>query len=100
MDRAEECSVMMRHPIGYYFGQRLRVAMARKNMRGPELAKRLGISRAFICETQNGKKFPCSSNLVAISKELGVSLDWLMRSAELDFVTGPDNRQSEIDNEH
>jgi len=77
---------------GYYFGQRLRVAMARKNIRGPELGEKIGLSRAFICEMQNGRKFPCSSNLVAISKELGVSLDWLMTAAELEFHTGaPDS---------
>ena len=84
-------------PDGYFFGQRLRVAMARKNIRGPELGERIGISRAFICEMQNGRKYPCAANLVAICKELGVSLDWLMTAAELDFATGKEQDAPVID---
>ena len=79
----------MSHEPRYYFGQRLRVAMAVADIGCHELGAKVGISRQAINKMARGKMFPKSSTFVAICEQLRVSLDWMMDARELDFITRP-----------
>jgi transcriptional regulator with XRE-family HTH domain len=61
-----------------FFQQRLRVAMAVRDVNITKLARAVGVSRSMVSQMTKGKKFPSSSNLIAICTFLEVSLDWIM----------------------
>jgi Zn-dependent peptidase ImmA (M78 family)/transcriptional regulator with XRE-family HTH domain len=62
------------------FGERLKLARKRAGLSLRELAARIGndVSAQAISKYESGKMFPSSSVLVALSKALDVSLDFLM----------------------
>lgn len=62
------------------FGQRLKLARKRANLSLRDLADSIGndVTAQAISKYESGKMFPSSGVLVALSKALGVSLDFLM----------------------
>jgi transcriptional regulator with XRE-family HTH domain len=65
------------------FARRLRTARAYHDITGPDLAKKVGVSRMAVWKYEHGQAYPCSSVLIKIGRELNVSLDWLMCGAPL-----------------
>lgn len=59
-------------------GDNIKVARLAKGMSLDDLAKATGITKQAICAFENNRKFPKSSTLLAIKRELAVSLDYLM----------------------
>ncbi len=53
-------------------GEKAREARIKKNMSQVEVAKALGVSSAFICQVETGKKKPSSENLIKLSQLLKV----------------------------
>ena len=72
-----------------FFGQRLRIAMARKNVSTADMMRELDVSRAMVSQMCLGQKFCSSSKLLAICKYLDVSLDWLMEGKPVELVAAP-----------
>ena len=64
------------------FGSRLRQLREEKNVSLRELAKRIGVSGAFLSDIELGRRFPATDKLELIAKELGVSIEELK---EYDF---------------
>lgn len=60
------------------FGQRLREARIKKGMTQQELADLIGTSKSVISGYENGKNDPARSVLLKLSKNLDVSLNYLM----------------------
>ena len=57
----------------------IRTKREEQNISQAELAKRVGITRAYLCQLEKGvKSNPSARILIAIAKELGVSADVLM----------------------
>lgn len=61
-----------------FFHQRLRVAMAVRDVSNADLARAIAVSRTMVSAMTHGKKFPSSSKLCMICNFLEVSLDWIM----------------------
>ena len=59
------------------FKDNLKTLMQERKIGQVELAKVLGVSNGIISLWENGLREPTLSNLVAISKFFGVSLDFL-----------------------
>lgn len=59
-------------------GERLKTALAIRNMTQRELAEKIGITEASMCRyCKNNRKIP-SDTIVKICKTLNVSADWLL----------------------
>jgi len=59
-------------------GDRLKTALAIRNMTQKELSKKIGITAATMCRyCKNERKVP-SDTIVKICKTLNVSADWLL----------------------
>lgn len=59
-------------------GARIAVLRKRAGMSQAELAKRLKISASAVGMYEQGRREPAADTLVALSKELGVSVDYLL----------------------
>lgn len=72
------------------FGAKLRVARAAKDMSLRDVAAKIGVSAMAISKFEDGQTTPKSSNLLALAKLYGVTLDWLMCSCpiRLDYHEG------------
>ena len=68
----------MQYDVAEGFSQRLRIAMAAKNVSRAALARHVGVTQAAVQKWAHGVMFPSSSKLVTVAKHLGVSLDFLM----------------------
>lgn len=77
---AENTAALRRH-----FGQRLRVAMAASDRSMRQLATALGVSPMAVSKWCSGATYPESSRLVAISAELGCTIEWLMTPEPVDI---------------
>lgn len=64
-------------------GQQLREARLAMGMSVREMARRVDVSASFISQLELGKAMPSVGTLYAIASELGVSLDELMRTTQL-----------------
>lgn len=53
----------------------MREKREKKGMTQVDLAKTIGKSPQLICDIENGRKNPGSNTLIAIAKELNISLD-------------------------
>lgn len=78
---------MTRAPVTIYidedtFAARLRIALAARNMRAVALMEPCGVSSAAVSKWTTGECYPAASKLVALSKALGVTVDWLMGQPE------------------
>ena len=60
------------------FGNNLRMARKEKGITQEQLADLLNVSRQAVSKWESENGFPETEKLLAISKELGVSLDYLM----------------------
>lgn len=56
-------------------GQIIRELREKKDLSLRELAKKLGISAAFLCDIELGRRFPSEKVLSDMAKELGTSLE-------------------------
>jgi transcriptional regulator with XRE-family HTH domain len=43
-----------------------------------EFARRISVSQGYLSSLENGEKEPCAGVLLAISREFGKSVDWLL----------------------
>jgi transcriptional regulator with XRE-family HTH domain len=48
------------------------------DMTQAEFARRIGVTQSYLSALEHGEKEPGSSVLLAISKEFGKSVDWLL----------------------
>lgn len=64
------------------FSDRLNIALHNKRLRKKDLAEKLGVKATTISRYCQGHHLPNSSELLRISRMLGVSMDWLMGNAE------------------
>lgn len=60
------------------FGQRLRELRQESGVGQVELSKSLGVSKGIISLWENGLREPSMSNLIAIARYFGVSIDYLV----------------------
>ena len=65
----------------YCIGARIRERRREKGWTQKELALRVGTSNKYISHVENGVKFPSLEMLICLSREMDVSLDYLI-SAE------------------
>ena len=49
-----------------------------KNIKMNELSKKVGISPAYLCQIENGKRNPTIDTLKAIARELNIDIDMLI----------------------
>lgn len=47
-----------------------------------QFAKRVGVSQGYLSALENGEKEPGGAVLLAISREFGKSVDWLLTGEE------------------
>ena len=47
-----------------------------------ELGRRLGIAQSHLSALEHGEREPCAAVLLAISREFGKSVDWLLTGEE------------------
>ena len=73
-------------------GERIRQLRGFK-MKQSEFAKRVGIVQSHLSGLEAGKKEPCAAVLLAISREFGRSIDWLLTGEE--FSDGVKRRAAE-----
>lgn len=66
------------------FGNNLRMARKGKGITQDQLAELLNVSRQAVSKWESESGFPETEKLLAISKELGVSLDYLMDNTPTD----------------
>lgn len=59
------------------FGSKLRQLREEKSISLRELAKRVGVSGAFLSDIELGRRFPASEKLNLIAKEVGVNVEEL-----------------------
>ncbi len=57
------------------FASRLRALRARRGVKQKDLARRVGISPAYLCVIEQGKATPSLSVLAKLAKELGAEVD-------------------------
>jgi len=60
-------------------GERLRQGRQKLNLTQEELASRAGISKGFLSEVENNARNLSAENLMKLARELGVTLDYLMK---------------------
>lgn len=61
------------------FGSHLRQIRETKNISLRELAKRIGVSGAFLSDIELGRRFPASDKIKLLATELDVSLEELQK---------------------
>lgn len=60
------------------------------------LGAETGLTIAFLCDLEKGKRQPSAATLVLLSDALGISIDWLVRGEEQREATdGQDHHQPE-----
>ena len=47
-----------------------------------EFASRIGVAQSHLSALERGEREPCAAVLLAISREFGKSVDWLLSGAE------------------
>ena len=52
------------------------------DMTQQELGRRLGIAQSHLSALEHGEREPCAAVLLAISREFGKSVDWLLTGEE------------------
>jgi transcriptional regulator with XRE-family HTH domain len=62
-------------------GRRIR-ALRGFDMTQAEFARRIGVTQGYLSALEHGEKEPGSAVLVAISREFGKSIDWLLTGVE------------------
>lgn len=62
---------------------RIRELRKKKGLTGEQLADKLGTSKSYVSEMENGKKFPSGEYLRRLSEELEVSIIELFEDQEL-----------------
>ncbi len=65
-------------------GERIKLARMEKRFTLEQFSEMVGISRNFLWEIEAGRKAPAIQTLYNISKELGISVDYLFGIAERD----------------
>jgi transcriptional regulator with XRE-family HTH domain len=73
---------MSKHP---HFAERLRVAMAKLDWSGADLARALGISRASTNPWLRGEAEPPPKQMMAAARALGVDVSWLVSPYPVDL---------------
>ncbi len=63
-----------------YFSKNLKTLRTENNLSQPELAKRLNVSKAMISFWENAKYEPTASNIIAVAKFFGITIDDLLLS--------------------
>lgn len=61
------------------FGTYLRQIREQKNISLRELAKKIGVSGAFLSDIELGRRFPSSDKIELLAKEIGVPLEELQQ---------------------
>jgi transcriptional regulator with XRE-family HTH domain len=52
------------------------------DMTQEELGRRLGVAQSHLSALEHGEREPCAAVLLAISREFGKSVDWLLTGEE------------------
>ena len=52
-----------------------------------EFARRIGVAQSHLSNLERGEKEPCAAVLLALKREFGVSIDWLLTGE------GPENKR-------
>lgn len=79
----------------YYIGQRIKERRKEKRWTQKDLAQRIGTSYKYLSHIENSVKFPSLEMLVCLSRELDVSLDYLI-SSDSDPTTNSDDSAEQI----
>ena len=59
------------------FGSKLREEREKKNISLRELAKKIGVSGAFLSDIELGRRFPSQDNIELLAKEIGIPVEEL-----------------------
>ena len=78
----------------YNIGSRIRECRKAKHWTQKELALRIGTSNKYLSHVENGVKFPSLEMLICLSRELDVSLDYLISSGDCPVPAGPEDLRS------
>jgi len=63
-------------------GERIRARRTELEWTQEQLAQRAGLSKGFISDIESGKRNIGADTLLALSRELGLSMDYLMKGGE------------------
>ncbi|MGH7929030.1 MAG: helix-turn-helix domain-containing protein [Candidatus Binatia bacterium] len=70
-------------------GARIRGLREQQNLTLEDLASRVGTTKGFLSEVENGKRGTSSENLLRIAQALGASVDYLLTGEETEGVLAP-----------
>ena len=59
------------------FGAKLREEREKRNISLRELAKKIGVSGAFLSDIELGRRFPSADNIELLAKEIGIPVEEL-----------------------
>lgn len=68
-----------------HFAERLRVIMAKRDMSGAELARKIGVSRESASAWMRGKSQPSPKQVLKIVKAVGIEASWLVSPHPVDL---------------
>lgn len=68
-----------------YFAERLRVVMAKRDMSGAELARKIGVSRESAAVWMRGKSQPSPKQVLKIVKACDIEASWLLAPHPVDL---------------
>ncbi len=74
------------------FSENLRQVRTERHMTQEELAERLGVSRQAVSKWESDQGYPETEKLIILSRELGISLDYLFNDEAGDFVQKQEQR--------
>lgn len=74
-------------------GQNIKIVRSQANLKQRELAEKLGVSEAMICQWETGKRIPKKETIKKIADGLGVSPSDLIGPEWFDLQAGPEKLQ-------
>lgn len=82
----------------FRMGERIKNLREASNLTQAELARKLGLSRSAVNAWEMGLSVPSAAYVVALSKQLGVSTDYLLgiNSSSTVSIDGLDGKQVKI----
>lgn len=67
-------------------GERIKVMRKRKGLTQADMKSLAGISSGNLSDIENNKSLPSSSALISLSRELEVSIDWILTGEERSYI--------------
>ena len=79
-------------------GERIRIKRTDLGWTQDQLAQKVGLSKGFLSDIENGKRKISAENLLGIAHALNLSLDFLMKGSEVPLESSEIQIPSELSN--